>query len=436
MQEGKLFTIQDWPRAILHLDADAFFASCEQALQPQLRNQPIVTGAERGIVSAASYEAKALGVTRGMPLYQVKQRWPQIAIVTSDYESYSIFSQRMFSIVRRFTESVEEYSIDEAWADITGLQRPLNSSYKNIADNIRKTVNQELGITISVGVSLNKSLAKLAAKQGKPNGLTMIPGKQINALLKNIPLADIWGFGLQTTAYLQHQGLRTAYDFASRPENWVKQKLTKPGQEIWHELRGQMVYTINPHPAAQQSISKTKTFTPPRQDANWLLAQLVRNLESATDKLRRHHLTVSQISFYLKTQNFAYHGLTIKLDQSVNSELPILPLLRRHFSEIYQPHTSYRATGIVLEKLSSQNNKQMNLFIDPQITAKTARLTNSIDIINHRWGKHTIHPLTSLLVNNGARGNRDKVTKRWDKLLPGENKRQHLHIPRWSTTVH
>ena len=121
-----------WPNAIVHLDADAFFAACEQAIHPEYRGQPIITGGERGIAAALSYEAKRLGAKRGMSLSDIKRLIPNVIIVPSDYETYSLFSKRMFAIMRRYTSQVEEYSIDEAFADITGLRRPLNMPYQQI----------------------------------------------------------------------------------------------------------------------------------------------------------------------------------------------------------------------------------------------------------------------------------------------------------------
>ena len=119
----QFLSLSNWPRAILHLDADAFFASCEQAIHPELRGKPVITGKERGIVAAASYEAKARGVQRGVRLWDVKKLCPDAVILPSDYETYSLFSVRMFEILRRFSPDVEEYSIDEAFVDLTGLPR-------------------------------------------------------------------------------------------------------------------------------------------------------------------------------------------------------------------------------------------------------------------------------------------------------------------------
>lgn len=151
----QLITIHSWPRAILHIDADAFFASCEQAIHPELKGKPVVTGKERGIVAAASYEAKAMGVERGMRLVEVKKRFPGVILLPSDYETYSLFSIRMFEILRRFSPDVEEYSIDEAFADLTGLRRTFHGSYESIAAKIQQAISGELGISISAGISLS-----------------------------------------------------------------------------------------------------------------------------------------------------------------------------------------------------------------------------------------------------------------------------------------
>src|ERR1700690_2922977 len=167
-------TLHSWPRAILHLDADAFFASCEQAIHPELRGRPVITGKERGIVAAASYEAKARGVQRGVRLSDVKKICPDAVILPSDYETYSLFSVRMFEILRRFSPDVEEYSIDEAFVDLTGLRRSYHGSFGMIAKKMQVTVETELGITVSVGVSLSKVLAKIGSKHNKPHGLTII----------------------------------------------------------------------------------------------------------------------------------------------------------------------------------------------------------------------------------------------------------------------
>jgi len=120
--------LSDFPRAVLHIDGDAFFASCEQARDPALRGRPVITGLERGIASSMSYEAKARGVTRAMPLHEIRRLIPDAVILPSDYETYSLLSKRFFDVVRRWTPDVEEYGIDECFADLTGLRRMHHAS--------------------------------------------------------------------------------------------------------------------------------------------------------------------------------------------------------------------------------------------------------------------------------------------------------------------
>ncbi len=260
----QLFSLSSWPRAIVHIDGDAFFTSCEEAIHPELKGKPLITGGERGIVACASYAAKKIGVKRGVSLPEARKTCPGLIILPSDYETYSLFSRRMFSIMRRFTPDVEEYSIDEAFADITGMRRALRSSYEEIALNMKQEIEKELGITVSVGLSITKVLAKVASKHQKPAGMTVIKGRDIAQYLQDLPVEKIWGIGPATTNYLAKMGVRTALAFAELPEETVLKKFTKPGVEIWQELRGKSVYPVVPEEkSTYASISKTKTFAPP-----------------------------------------------------------------------------------------------------------------------------------------------------------------------------
>ena len=266
-------TIQHLSRAILHIDGDAFFAACEQSRNPVLKGKPVVTGKERGIAASMSYEAKACGVTRGMRISEIKRRCPQVVLLPSDYETYSLLSKRMFAIVRRYTPDVEEYSIDECFADITGLQRSLKGSYPQIAARIKQTLDVELGVTFSVGLAPTKVVAKIGSKWKKPSGLTCIPGWDIHRYLGRLPVANVWGIGAKTTAYLAKHGIDTALAFATLPERWILQHLPKPFYEIWQELRGTSVFALETHEKADyQSVQKFKTFSPPSNDREFVFS--------------------------------------------------------------------------------------------------------------------------------------------------------------------
>ena len=244
--KNDLITLSSYPRAIAHVDCDAFFASCEQARNPALKGKPLITGQERGIVSCASYVAKACGVSRGVPLWEAKKICPGLIVLPSDYELYSIYSERIFAILRRFTPDVEEYSIDEAYCDLTGLRRLYRSSYEAIALKIKETIQKELDITVSAGLSLSKTLAKICSKQNKPDGFLAVPGHRLHELLKNVVLERVCGFGPNTVALLNKCGIRNVYEYVVRPRAFAESLLGKTGVELWLELRGTQVYQINP----------------------------------------------------------------------------------------------------------------------------------------------------------------------------------------------
>jgi len=425
-------TISSWPRAILHLDADAFFASCEQAIHPELKGRPVITGKERGIVAAASYEAKAKGVSRGVRLSEVKKLCPDAVILPSDYETYSLFSVRMFEILRRFSPDVEEYSIDEAFVDLTGLRRSFHGSYGEIARQMQEAVEQELGITVSVGVSLSKVLAKIGSKHRKPHGITMIPGRDIHLFLRELPIGKVWGIGPNTTAYLNKHGIRTALDFAQRDEAFTQKHLSKPYQEIWHELNGRSVYPVTTETkSSYQSISKAKTFTPPSTDAGFVFAQLSKNLENACIKARRYKLAATRLTAFLLRQDYASSGVEVKLTRPTAFPAELIAPLRQAFDRLYRPGVPFRQTGVVLAGLIAEESVQYSLFDDMTKVGKLAKVYGSLDELAAKFGKHAVQHASSLPTkvqaqHEGARGD---VPVRRGALFKGENKRQRLGLP-------
>ncbi len=425
-------TIRSWPRAILHLDADSFFASCEQAAHPELRGKPVITGTERGIVAAASYEAKAKGITRGVSLYDVKKICPDAIIVPSDYETYSLFSIRMFEILRRFSPDVEEYSVDEAFVDLTGLRRSFHGPYWMIAKKMQDTIEKELGITVSVGVSLSKVLAKIGSKHNKPHGLTIIPGRDIHVFLEKLPVGKIWGIGPNTAAFLGKFGITTALQFARKDEKFIQKYLSKPYQEIWHELNGRSVYpVVTESKSSYQSISKTKTFTPPSDDETFVFAQLSKNLENACIKARRYKLSATRLILFLRTQEFRDAGIEIKLDRATAYPIDLFVPLREGFDQIYKPRTLYRQTGVVIAGLVSETTVQYTLFDDTEKIEKYSKIYVAVDKVSEKFGKYTVHHAASLptKLQTQHEGERGDTPERKNELFKGENKRQRLGLP-------
>jgi len=426
------FSLSSFPRAILHVDGDCFFASCEIARRPELKGKPVVTGLERGIVSSLTYEAKAMGVKRAMSFREVKKICPQVVFLPSDYESYSLYSLRMYNIVRRFTPDVEEYSIDECFADLTGLRRPLHMSYETMAEKIKEALDGELGFTFSLGLAPTKVLAKVGSKWKKPSGLTIISGRNIETYLAKLDIGQVWGIGPQTTALLNKWGVRTALDFARWDIELVKARLTKPHLEIWHELRGEMVFPIDTEKKeAYQSISKTKTFTPPSRDYDYVFSQLSKNVENACIKLRRYHLAAKKVFFFLKTQEFKYHGYEFKLMRATDNPVEIIAMIRKYYDFVFKEVGLFRATGVILMDISENTCRQADLFNEVARAEKISKIFGSVDGIAKRYGKHTMFLGSSLAAMTGVQhqGDRQTAPDRKRELFKGETKRKRLSIP-------
>ncbi len=426
-----MLSLHSFPKAILHVDGDCFFASCEMALNPKLKGKPLVTGQERGIASSLSYEAKALGIKRGMPLWQIKKICPQVIILPSDYETYSLFSQRLYNVVRRYTQAVEEYGIDECFADLTGMRRPLRMSYPQIAKKIKEDLDGELGMTFSIGLAPTKVLAKVASKYKKPSGLTIISGQDIEYYLRQTLVEKVWGIGPNTSALLNHQGIKTAYDFIMADENWVRKNLTKPFYEIWQELRGISVYNLNTEEKYNyQSVSKTKTFSPPSTDKEYVFAQLSKNTENACIKIRRHGLEAKKVFFFLKNQQFKFQGTEIKLPKTAIVPSEILKAIRPYFDRLWQKGETYRATGIILLDLTDKKSGQLDLFGLAKKEKIMVMVYKNLDSLSAKYGKHTVFLGSSLKAFiKKPETSREIKAKRTTNLFKGETKRKRLGIP-------
>ncbi len=421
-----------YPRAILHIDGDSFFASCEVAKDPSLKGKPVIIGKERGIASALTYEAKALGVKRGMNLAQVLRICPQAVILPSDHRTYSLYAHRMYSIVRSHVSRVEEYSIDECFADLSGFAETQNISYEKLAFNLKTELYQKLGLTFSLGLAPTKVLAKVASNWQKPNGLTFIPVPEIKYFLAKLPVEKIWGIGSKTANLLNKYGIYTARDLCSRDEVWVRSNLAKPYQEIWFELQGKMVLTLNSKSQKNlYSISATKTFTQPSGDRFFVLSQLSRNIENACTKARHQNLQTQEVFFFLKTSDFDLIGQKIILKQAVSIPQPIFEAVENVFDVVYKPGIFYRATGIILRKLQPEQAFQPDLFSQSSGLEIKRDLFGQIDALEKKYGRETIFLGSSFLANKSRLNNDTQFAqKNRDQLLPeGKNRKSRFRIP-------
>jgi DNA polymerase-4/DNA polymerase V len=329
-----------------------------------------------------------------MRTFEAKKLCPGLIVIESDYEAYSLFSLRMFNIIKNFSPQVEEYSIDEAFVDLTGLRRVFSCSYEAIAKKMQNAIEKELSITVSVGVSITKTLAKIASKLKKPNGLAVIEGRDIQNILRDIPAENVWGIGNNTACLLRKFGINSALDFALKDESFIDKYLSKPYKETWFELRGNSVLGINASAkSSYKTISKAKSFYPPSDDETFLFSELTKNLENACAKARRFNLAAARLSVFLKTRDFKAAGAQIRLSSPAAFPPLLMEALKEGFKYIYAKGYLYRQTEIVLHLTE---NVQYSLFDDIIKIDKIRRIYDSIDVINKRFGRNSVHLAPSM----------------------------------------
>ena len=457
--KSNMLSLNSFPKAILHIDADAFFASCEQVKNSSLRGKPLVVGQERGIATAVSYEAKALGIKRGERIYELRKKFPQLTILPSDYEYYSLVSSRFFNITKRFTPIVEQYSIDECFAELTGLRRPLRKSYEQMAAEIKQTLEKELGLTFSLGLAPTKVLAKIGSSANKPSGLVIIKDREIEQYLKGLPLEKVWGIG-KNTAYILSTYCIDTFTFAQKNEQWVRKMLTKPGLEIWQELRGVSVYPVQiGEPKKPLSLQCFRTFYPPVGESSILKARLVKNIEHISARLRSFNLLAKEMIIVLKTEDFNYQSARVVFPHATNDARVMVGEGGKVFDSFSDCSRSknnhlvkFRATGVVLRNLASNDTYQLHLFADNpifnekshtytvltnhhnhsprsesvlgecggEVLRRYTNISKITDQLNSRFGSHSVFLASSL----------EKTSPKPSNLLE-ENKDfyKHLRIP-------
>lgn len=419
-----------YPRAIVHFDGDAFFASVEQSKDWRLRGKPVVTGGERGAVTSLSIEAKKLGLHRGMPMQEVRRACPEAIIVAGDYTAYSIYAKRMYAIAKTFTANVEEYSIDECFADITGLEESLGMSYEEIARRIKSSLQESLGITFGVGLAPSKTLAKVASKREKPNGFTQIPRERIEEILADTEIYDVWGLGGASGNRLRALGVFSALDYIRKPDAWLKENgFVKPQRDTWLELQGYSVFPVsNESQAKPHSVMMTRTFTPPSADRDFIFSQLSKNVEGACAKIRRAGMKTSAISFYLKTQEFTYHGVQLELPCALDTPPDILAEIAARFDEVYATEILYRASGVTLRSLKTEGAVTPDLFgTYEDMNAKSGAFV-TLDSVNKKHGRNTLYLGSSMRAFTAPeKGYRKSMRDAF--VHAGASKKKSLEIP-------
>jgi len=379
-----------YPTAIAHIDCNAFFASVEQAYNPTLKGKAVlVTGIGGGCVITASYEARKYNIQIGTTIWEAKKLCPKAIIVPSNFKRYLLYNRNLIEIIREFTPDVEEASIDECYIDLKGLRRLHRKSYEGICFDIKETIKRRLGISVSIGLSTSKVLAKTASNFKKPDAITVVTAKDIEKFLTKVELAAIKGFGHNTQALLHKQGIHTPLDFIKRPPEQIKKLLGKIGWEMQMELQGYSVRPIKTAVSLPKSLARTRSFKL-STDKKFIYQEILKNLAVAFWHLRKKKLKTTHLTLMLRSQDYKIYGEEIKLPEELNSEIAILQFFRNAFDRLYQPGTIYRSTGIITTSLHHEDYIAPKLFPNQLETNQQLSLFSKIDQINQKHGSYSI----------------------------------------------
>lgn len=389
--------------SIIHLDLDAFFASVEQRDNPVYRGKPLIVGGisgtggnfNRGVVCAASYEARKYGVHAGMPIWEARQKCPQAFFIPSQMNKYLKASKKFFQICSNYTPLIEALSIDELFLDVSGCESLFGSS-KIIGRKIKERVHQELGLKVSVGIAENKFLAKIATNLGKPDGFYIIPSEDIKKILYPLPVSSLWGIGKKTEELLKKSGIYQIEQLAQMPDSILENLLGKNGKKIKLLAQGIDNSLVTPTSTAK-SISKETTFTTNITEKEILVKELLKISQLVGYTTRKKGYKGKTITLKVRFQNFTTLNKSITLENSTNIDDLIFKTVVNLLGKIKIKKGGVRLLGVKLSKLSSDNTpKQLNLLGDRD--EKLEQLTQSLDKIREKFGSKAI-TRASLLSN-------------------------------------
>ena len=375
------------------VDCDSFFVSCEQAVNPELKGKPVCVMSGRGqCVISRSKEAKKLGIRMGMPYFQIEGQMKRATYINANHDLYCRISEQVMTVLKTFSPKVEVYSIDEAFVDLTGLERLYKKNYLEIAQMIREEVLKQVDIPVSIGVSSSKSLAKLASDKAKTlgEGVFLVGARKIIPLLQKTSIDEIWGIGKNLSLLLRKNGILTAYELVCQDDLWLNKQIGIRGLEMKHELLGEMISEISDEVKLPKSIQKTSALAKFSSDKNYLKNSLNYHIHRACVKLRKINAKCKGISIFLRTKDFRVFCEKKLLNSGTDFELEVSSIIFELLEKIYNPNISYRSTGVILDTFVFNNEAQMSLFSDAITDVKKEKLSQCFDKLEARFGKDII----------------------------------------------
>ena len=384
-------------KSIIHLDMDAFYASVEVLDNPPLRGKPVIVGGIglRGVVSAASYEAREFGVHSAQPIATARRLCPHGIYLPVRMARYKEVSDRIFEIFRRFTPLVEPLSLDEAFLDVTA-SLTLFGSPPSIAREIRRLVAKEIGLTVSAGVASTKMAAKIASDLDKPDGLTIVPAGRVREFLDPLPIAKLWGVGKATQKNMKLLGVETIGDLARLPEGLLERKFGTYGRQLWHLARGSDDRPVNPEREVK-SIGAEDTFPVDINGAEAIKAELLRLSIRVTRRLRRHGFLSRTVTLKVKYSDFQQVTRAETLGWATDQAREVYQAVCGLLTETSAMVRPVRLLGISLSRLEIESEEpEPTLLTDPESCRKDRGLDRVLDRIKEKYGDGAVIPATLL----------------------------------------
>ena len=389
-------------RVIFHVDANSAFLSWSAAYRVKvlgeatdLRDVPSAVAGDKAsrhsIILAKSVPAKKYGIQTGEPLFQALEKCPGLVVIPPDYELYVQASRHFVDMLREFSPAVEQYSIDEAWVDMTGTQR-LWGTPRLAAELMRRRINEELGFTVNIGISSNKLLAKMAGDFEKPNKVHTLFPEEMTEKFFPLPVRDLFLVGVATEKKLQMLGIYTIGELAAADVRVLKKRLGKQGELLWHFANGRNADAVTPEPAENKSYGNATTTSHDVVTSEEAYQVLLSLCETVATRLRKDGKCGSCVSIHLRTNEFRHFSHQCVLHGATNITTDIFEASCRLFDEAWDGITPLRQLGVQVTRLSGEPYQQFDFFsgLSPVQFERKLRLDETVDALRDKYGEDII----------------------------------------------
>lgn len=378
-------------KAILHIDCNAFFVSCERLKAPELVKEAVIVGGRssdspRSVVTSASYDVREYGVHAGMPLFQAKKLCPHAHVLPNDHDYYREISEKLYKILKQFSDSVEMASIDEAYVDLTGLDQIWGDDYLSMLHQIERTINTLLQIPVSLGLADNKVTAKIAAGIKKP-GITIVPSDETRAFLAHLLIENFPGIGHVSVRQLHQTGVKTIGDLQLWSCNEMVHFFGQSGQKLYLAINGYDDREVITEESTPKSISYEQTFMQDIIHHDEVTGHLRVMTAQVLRRLRNQHLSTKEVRIKIRLQDFTTHTRSYTLPEYAQYDHDIFPIIRNLVQDLLKkiPQSKgIRLVGVSVAQLDTICSH--SLFSSERLS----RLQSTIDEINNRYNKLSV----------------------------------------------